>query len=73
MFIKIVSVNNVLFNYCGTCYINDDVICCFVKCQQTLVVSLENCDTIYINTIYSKWNMQIPQTIKTKTYVNKCL
>ena len=31
LFIKIVSVNNVLFNYCGTCHINDAVICCFVN------------------------------------------
>ena len=49
LFIKIVCVNNVLFNYCGTCHINDAVICYFIKRRLNIVLSLENCDTIFKN------------------------
>ena len=69
LFIKIISVNNVFIIYCGTCNINDAVICYFVKRQLIIVLSLENCDTICK---IIKWNKKILQTIINKTNVNLC-
>ena len=48
IFIKIITVNNVKFDYCGVCIITNPVICYFVRRRLNVVLSKDNLDRISI-------------------------
>ena len=46
LFNNIVTVNNVCFTYCNSCLISDSIICYFVKCRLSTMLSKENLNNI---------------------------